>query len=940
MKLPKLPRPKGRTLFAIFFWVFNLSLLLVVLVGLVPFIGVAIVNDALRGEVPISILVPVVGLIGVPTTSTVMGIQRQRRLKAMHRLNLEPMPERSPERQPLTLGQIFFGLEAPILMACTLRLFFLRDLTAGSAFIFTSMAIATVIFAHWLFQGRHQEPSSVSWLHLVGLTVMLVLSTYLSAIALFYVIPIVKTVAFGLFYSVVLFVLLPIFFPLMTLFSGLVSMPWGMLVVFRTAWKQTLDSRSIRYGKTWPRIVVGGVIAIWMSALLLLQQQPQAKAFALLESKPQSEGDRLALLQKSESIRAGLLNAYLGAYRYPLLENRAIFSTYRYFIGLPDGISEAIQAAYNAVLSPFAYQGTSLDKEKAEQLYAEFFDTPILRGEHEAIQTAVLSNFNRAEAKAGLLDINAERVQLKHQDITVTPQGNWAEVEIHEEYANTTFDQTEILYYFSLPESAAVTGLWLGETGDRTQRYEYQVSPRGAAQEVYNAQVQLQVDPALLEQVGPRNYRLRAFPIPPVGQDLLPEDGQPDTMHLWLTYKVIKQGDQWMLPALNERRNIFWTDRTERTVNGTKRSGLEDWLPSSIPADEAPAAAHQVEFSEGYIIAKPLAADEYQLPEGKNFAVILDQSYSMTEHRQLVHQSLQWLKETTLAANTVDLYLTDTDASQAEKVSLDTFDVDGRAFFGRMQTRQMLEQYQQATGANVLGDRPNPYDAIILLTDSGSYELAQDGVPLDLSAPLWVVHLGGLHSAYDDATLETIQNSGGNSADDIETVMTRLATQPSLGKGTSLLNVVDGYGWFLSQKADPTVPRADDMAPLAARQWIAQVSEAAKPGQLSQLDAIHQVAKDNSIVTPYSSMIVLVNQQQQEQLEEAENRSDRFDREIEDQQLPSPENAIPPVTAVPEPAAGLLVLLGGSILGLWYRRHRLTRRDVTLAACEMGNEVL
>ncbi|MEL6224409.1 MAG: TIGR02921 family PEP-CTERM protein [Cyanobacteria bacterium J06627_8] len=918
MKPAQLPQFKGNILFAIFFWLFNLSLLLVILVGFVPFIGIAILNDAFRGEVPFSILVPVFGLVGVPTTSAVMGIQRQRRLNAKPRLIPETDPS-PPLRQPLSLIQIFFGLEAPILMVCTIRLFFLRDLTEGSAFIFTSIALATVIFAHWLVHGRHHEPSPTSWIYLAGMTIMLVLSIYLSAIAFFYVIPIAQTVGIGIFYSFLLFtILLPIVFPLMLLFSGLVMMPWGMLLLFYQDWKRILNERSARFGTVWPRVVVGGSVALWLSVLLVLQQQPQAKAFALLETQPQAEGDRLELLQQSELIRDGLLNAYLAAYRYPLLENRFIYETYRYYVGLPDAISNVIQSAYNAVLSPFAYQGTSFDKEKAAQLYAEFFDTPILRGEHEAIQTAVLSNFNRSEAKAGLLDINAERVALEQQDVTVTPQGDWAEVEIHEVYANTTSEQTEILYYFSLPESAVVTGLWLGETGDRTQRYEYIVSPRGAAQEVYNEQVQRRVDPALLEQVGPRNYRLRAFPIPPVWQDTLPEDGEPDKMHLWLTYKVIKQNDQWILPALNERRNIFWTDNTKRTINGVTQSAIDDWLPLSIAADGNEPTTHQVEFSDGYIIAKPLADTDYQMPEGKNLAVILDQSYSMTAHRAAVDHSIQWLRENILETNTVDMYLTDTGARQAEKVSLESFDLGNSMFYGAMQTRHMLEQYKAAIASDGQSDTTQPYDAILLLTDSGSYELTQDSSPIDLSAPLWMVHLGGLQDAYDDATLDTIQNSGGNTADNIETAITRIATQPSLGEGTSLLNVVDGYGWFLRQTADSSAPNASQMAPLAARQWIAQVSEAVKPDQLNQLDAIHQVAKDNSIVTPYSSMIVLVNSQQEQQLKEAENRADRFDREIEDQQLPEPQDAIAPVSAVPEPTEWALLIAGMLVLGLWY----------------------
>ncbi|MGF1512764.1 MAG: TIGR02921 family PEP-CTERM protein [Elainellaceae cyanobacterium] len=924
----KFPRPKTKSLFAVFFWLFNLSLLLVVSVTLVLPFGRAIIDDALQGLIPLSIIVPVLGLVGVPTTSTAMGIRRRRQLRALKTAPPEDRAEPASQRQPITLYQIFFGIEAPLLMACTIRLFFLRDLTPVSTFVFISIALGTAAFAHGLLT-RHPQPSGVTWGHLAGATLMLALSVYLSTIALFYALPIFVTVCFAVYYTVFLVVLLPIFFPFAMLFTGLVIMPWGMVALYLKTWRQTLQQLSERRGHSMPRAFAAGTLALWLGGLLLLQQQPQTRAFDLLDSPPQSDGDRQALVQQSEVIRGGLLNAYLAAYRYPLLNHRGIYQTYSSYLKFPEGQAEAIQAAYSAVLTPFTYHGTADDKDKAERLYAAFFDTPILRGEHEAIQKAVLSNFNRTQAKAGLLDIGAERVRLQRQELTVTPQGDWAEIELHETYANTTLEDTEILYYFSLPESATVTGLWLGETGDRAQRYEYVVAPRGAAQQVYNDQVQRRVDPALLEQVGPRNYRLRAFPIPPAGQDRLPEDGEPDKMHLWMTYKVMQQDGQWPLPQLSEQRNIFWTERTQRIVNGKAQRGSETWLPASLPVASESDARQTVQAAlpAGYVVAQPLDAEAYQLPQGQRLAFILDGSYSMDAHRKAFENSLQWLKDSLLDANAADLYLTRAGAAQAEKVSsLKAFDPKQAVFYGAMQPRQMLAQYQQAIAADSQSAASRTYDAIVLLTDSGSYELTEDADPVALSAPLWLVHLGGFQAAYDDATLETIQSTGGSTAASLETAMARIATQPSLGEGTSLLNVVDGYAWYLSRSPYPDAATVDTLAPIAARQWVAQVSQAVKPDQLSQLDAIHQVAKENSIVTPYSSMLVLVNSEQKQQLKEAEAGGDRFDREVEDQQLPDPQNAT--VSAVPEPEEWLLLLAGLAVLGLWYVRRAWTDRAV------------
>ena len=127
------------------------------------------------------------------------------------------------------------------------------------------------------------------------------------------------------------------------------------------------------------------------------------------------------------------------------------------------------------------YQGNPSDRETAANLYAQFFDTPILRGEKDPIRHAIESNFNRSEVNAGLLSIDAKRVLLAQQQVKISPHGDWADVELHETYENKTLNLEEILYYFSLPESATVTGVWLGETDDRSLSYPFQVSTRGAA---------------------------------------------------------------------------------------------------------------------------------------------------------------------------------------------------------------------------------------------------------------------------------------------------------------------------------------------------------------------------------------------------------------------------------------------------------------------------
>jgi putative PEP-CTERM system integral membrane protein len=81
--------------------------------------------------------------------------------------------------------------------------------------------------------------------------------------------------------------------------------------------------------------------------------------------------------------------------------------------------------------------------------------------------------------------------------------------------------------------------------------------------------------------------------------------------------------------------------------------------------------------------------------------------------------------------------------------------------------------------------------------------------------------------------------------------------------------------------------------------------------QIAQLDAIHAIAKTYKIVTPYSSMIVLVNDEQRKALKIAEAQKDRFNRKVEDgkEQPNNPLNV-----SIPEPSMiiGLVAIAQGA----------------------------
>ncbi|MBP0019793.1 MAG: TIGR02921 family PEP-CTERM protein [Cyanobacteria bacterium SBLK] len=903
------------------FWFWNIAFILVIYFGILPSVGIPLMKAVAAGEIHWQFLLTFLGFIAVITNCTFLG--------GWYFL-----------KRPYALLQFFYGVEAPFFLLCIARLFALRELNPASSHLLTTLLLGMFTFFLYLIGGYLGKKEIISQprrrifsvLQSIGHSLLILIGIYVSLVLLFYALPIAWWLLKGFlsfnwvdglfsllrdpqfyihFWWVLLFFLIFIFGA--TLF---VFMPLSFAFFYISAGQKVLSEFAKQYGNKIAIASATGTLAVWLTLFFSLQQQPQTRAFEWLATVVKNDSDRTALVAKSDQIREGLVNAYLLPYRYISTwdENNHIREMYRGSFNLPDRVADVLQSVYNGLASPFLYQGDRKDVGRAETLYSQFFDTPIQNGDRDAIIKALTSTANRGEAKAGLIDVGQRKVFLSRQDINFSEHGDRAEIELHEIYQNQTPQQQEIFYSFSLPESAVLTGLWLGESSDRDSRFVYQISPRGAAQQVYNDQVQQRVDPALLEQVGPRQYRLRAFPIPPSRV----VEGQLETpeMHLWLTYQVLQQEKVWKLPQLAQKRNIFWTKKTQRFLNEKKQKRSNNWLPAFLPASKTVLLQpHTVDFPRGYqLIANPLTQSEYAFPNNVNIAVILDTSYSMRERVREIQNTFEWLTKNGFNdKNNADIYITGTLGTEPKRIdNLDRINLSNLIFYGTIQPPEMLQQFQHLQGES-------QYDAILLLTDAGTYELSDDNAEIpEISVPLWMVHLGGqLPAAYADRVLSTIQDSGGGIAVKLSEVLQRWGTRDVL----NAVNIADGYAWTV-EKSDRQTPTKDAFSAIAARQLILGLGQQLDTQKVANLDILHDIAKTNSVVTPYSSAIVLVNDRQKEQLKQAEAKSDRFEREVESgkEQLTSPMNPFA-VSAVPEPELWMLLGIGaiGLILFVWQR---------------------
>jgi len=91
--------------------------------------------------------------------------------------------------------------------------------------------------------------------------------------------------------------------------------------------------------------------------------------------------------------------------------------------------------------------------------------------------------------------------------------------------------------------------------------------------------------------------------------------------------------------------------------------------------------------------------------------------------------------------------------------------------------------------------------------------------------------------------------------------------------------------------------------------------------QLNNLDSIHALAKQNNIVTRYSSLLVLINDRQKEALKKAE---------FSEKSKPANTPPIAPfaVPSVLEPQEWALLIIAGLLLGTAVIRRFSDRREV------------
>lgn len=879
----------------VIFWSWNIIFISFVYLGLAPVIGPDISYGLQLETINKDYVAFFIVALVVPIISTLLGFIYLR-------------------KDSSKLLELMYCIELPLLALTLFRIFFLRDITAGVGFSLILFAVSSLYLASRLFFKK----VSSSYSGLIGATVFLWCGTWIFLMLLFLIPP----MAYGVFESVntiviglsrlsladLLSTMFGFFFVLIGSIFFIYSSTLFILfpVVYIYSSFKNWSTLALPLSRTNAKKV--GAISFITAAVITtsfnqLTQQCFNSDLKKLQDFSGSDIEKTEISNKEEYYRQVLRDVYLAPYRYLGDESKTDFiqNLYLKTFGTHPESVKWIQTLFNHIARPFIYRGTSYgmahDQQLAERLYHDLFDASIQEDERESIRYAVQSTYSREQIDAGLININERRVHLDRQDISIQEQGEWANIEIHEVYFNPSFRPEEIFLHLKLPPGAVINGVWLSDSD--TKKFPASVAPRGAAQKVYKEIVKQGADPALVEQVGPLLYRLRVFPIP--SNDIRYRDRQ--VMHMWLSLRLLKQNDTaWKMPFLTEKRNLYWDKNTKFTINGAHTEKGESWLPAELPVTQITSPL-PLSASLGSAIIEMQPLNDANFSKNCSLAVIVDSSLSMRKRKIDILKAQENLNKF-CSGNGVDYYIWKNGPKRIEGSFKEHLDKE--TFWGVLDSGDLANNFLPVE---------NEKKTVVVITDRTFFrENEKVSNYSSINKPTWFLLMDQHYPrSINDHLLNRLYEVGG----DIETKLTDIIagiTRHELKASLkSVIDVDQRYIWKI-KKNGRSQGKNNSVEPLMAHKLILHsltVGLSYDKAEMQELrfDQLQNIAVQSHIISPYSSMIVLVDEAQRKMLEVAKKEKDRFDRKAETgKELLSAPNSPFETTAVPEPEEWALII--------------------------------
>ena len=709
------------------------------------------------------------------------------------------------------------------------------------------------------------------------------------------------------------------------------------------------------------------------------------------------------ILKRENIIKNRLVDTYLAHYRYLTASGMTLLQqAYQNQLKLEQPTAKRLQNWFTVVAFPFVYTGRfEEDVKKAGEYYQNIFDEPIQLAENKKVSNTLASSFSFStdQLKSSVLDREDKDVHLVQRIVSAQPDSTrqFATVTIEEEYENTTNSEQEILYIFSLPQDSVMTDLKLGadlqlskeqlEIANAFQtiptpssalgqlhspspvpsaipqpiehKDQGEIAAKGAANQTFENQYRRKIDPAILEQVGPVQYKLRIYPVP------VKEENMTDRQRERLREPVKNQKIRYSyvtaldakgyaaLPKITETRNVFSDSKTTftRKASGEQPNKLTD-QSQSIPvisrsSQECGSQVAQLTNNFRLTVYVPHTVNPWIKNENINFdcqnqfkgaeqalknkriAILADSSHSMGVKDWKSYLNKEVPLYDLLDTNTVDLYYFNDLVSQP--VNLNQQRNNPKAWsqiaFGKTDRLHVLKQVE------------GKYDLVLMFTDGSEADTpgSPNFVP-SIAQPIYMINKDGkIPKLTDNLTYYLQANesrvvSSGREA--LQNFVVYQAVKKNIrnafilvGESGTWISLPASNAQTLSDLSAQSVPSGDPIAKVAIhRQIESEMREVANTlNQLTVLDVLNRTAQQSGIVTPFSSFIVLTTPEQREQLKQASLRDGRYvvNYDLGEEQLIEPTaGGLLGTSAVPEPHEWALFLTGFGLV-LFLGRHRV-----------------
>ena len=347
-----------------------------------------------------------------------------------------------------------------------------------------------------------------------------------------------------------------------------------------------------------------------------------------------------------------------------------------------------------------------------------------------------------------------DNATITEAQIFVRPKGIYMEYNIYMTYSaastqmNNSYDTTEIVHYFNLPNNAIVTDSWLW-VGDVIVKAD--LLDKWSATQIYEGIVKRNQDPSILTKVGVNDYQFRVFPL--VGGKtrkvkltvLIPIDFNNDRVtaeipvNIFALSKVALQKytlafmdvNGWQNPSFNEKNNLVYKTKTDSIVGKYTITEVpyKKEMTSSIsynnPMTDGIYVAKYANGKDNYYGLALQASKIYiskAKPKKLTFAIAHDDSKTSTIWTKMLPQLKQQILKNLSSKDSFNLIYSTFSAAKYSKtwLSASSSNVD------KAINDLLLKTTFEANLPNVLDEaltwnKEQKGDAIVLLAASDSY---------------------------------------------------------------------------------------------------------------------------------------------------------------------------------------------------------------------------